>query len=68
MHLSFVARDTIGKCDFRCVLPDISCCLAQLYRTYRDAMLSLYWEKPERDLTFAEVRQHLDGEVNGLMK
>lgn len=40
----------------------------QLYRQYRDAMLSLYWQQPERDLTFADVRQQLDGEVNGLMR
>jgi hypothetical protein len=47
------------------------CChitVAQVYKQYRDAMLSLYWEHPERDLTFAEVRQHLDGEVNGLTR
>jgi DNA-binding SARP family transcriptional activator len=42
--------------------------LAQLYRDHRDAILALFWENPERDLTFAEVRQHIDGEVNGLMR
>ena len=42
--------------------------LLQLYKQYRDAMLSLYWEDPSRDLSFADVRQHLDGEVNALTR
>lgn len=44
------------------------CCRVQLYRDHRDAMLALFWENPDRDLTFAEVRQHINGEVNGLMR
>jgi hypothetical protein len=31
-------------------------------------MLSLYWQNPEKELTFADVRQHIDGEVNGLLR
>lgn len=40
----------------------------QLYKECRDAMLSLYWEQPERELAFETVRQHIDGEVNDLRK
>jgi hypothetical protein len=31
-------------------------------------MLALYWEQPDKELSFADVRQQLDGEVNGLMR
>lgn len=62
----FVSRYTLNKFPFRLRRTEVL--NPHLYVQYRNAVIDLYRQDPSRTLTFTEVREHLQGDVTGMLR